>query len=88
MSEKILTEKYEKNQCIRIVIDKELIKEKLKEKIELVHLIATIRNRIQITPLYGGNLNSEGKYEMILTFASENINIDPYTKEVRIKKLK
>jgi len=76
--EDILKEKYEKREFLKILIDREL---------DLNYALRIIENSIRLTPLYGGGLNVDGKYEVILTFDSKQIHIDKIHKTIEVKKI-
>jgi len=77
LEENRLMNQYRKGEFIKIVIDKEL---------DLNQTLRFIKDNIRLTPLYGGHLNADAKYEIMLTFDSKNIKINKINKKVEVKK--
>ncbi len=77
LEENRIKNQYENGEFITIIIDKEFI---------LENALNLIQQSIRLTPLYGGHLNVDAKYEIILTFDSNNIKINKKTIKVEVKK--
>lgn len=79
MNEELVKKSYNKGEFIKILIDMEY-------GLDLSMVLTEIKNRVVLTPILGGGLNPDLKYEVVLTFDSEKIKINKLTKEVRVEK--